>query len=143
CALRAANALGAVRVAAGEIAGRACLEDVIAPCDNPAFDNALMDGYALRAADAAAPLPVQARIVAGDAPPPDGLRGGHCIEIMTGAAIPRGADAVIAVEEISIDAQGRVICGKPVKAGQNIRRTGTDYKMRDIVARKGQRLHAG
>lgn len=64
--------------------------------DIPALDRSVRDGYAVRAADLPGPLPITATIRAGD--PPSTLLPRQAHEIMTGAAIPQGADAVLMVE---------------------------------------------
>ena len=80
-------------------------ENFVAPIDLPRFDNSAMDGYAVRAEDVAgaspsAPvtLPVVGEIVAGSAKP-FAISAGTAVKIMTGAPIPRGADAVIPFEQ--------------------------------------------
>ncbi|MFB2581528.1 gephyrin-like molybdotransferase Glp [Herbiconiux sp. P15] len=82
---------------------RVLAHDVVSPSSLPSFDNSQMDGYAVRSADLAsasqdAPvsLPVAARVAAGDA---FGVHApGTATPIMTGAAVPAGADAVVQVE---------------------------------------------
>ena len=75
------------------------VRDVAADRDYPPFARSARDGYAVRAADAieGAALSCVGEIKAGDAPP--GLGGGAiCLQIMTGAAVPSGADAVVMIE---------------------------------------------
>ena len=72
--------------------GAVLRQTVVAERDQPPFDRVMMDGIALRHADIAAgprEIPVQALQAAGDAALR--LEAGHCIEIMTGAALPEGA----------------------------------------------------
>ncbi|MGC4933355.1 gephyrin-like molybdotransferase Glp [Gordonia sp. DT30] len=84
--------------------GRVTAVDIAAPISLPGFDNSAMDGFAVRAADVAAAstahpvrLPVAADIPAGRVdPPPLAPHTAH--RIMTGAPMPRGADAVVPVE---------------------------------------------
>ena len=93
--------LPAERVSLREALGRALAEDVIAGGPLPPFDGSQMDGYALRAADAAAPgarLRVAFEVYAGATPPP--LAPGVCCRIFTGAPLPAGADAVEMQEEV-------------------------------------------
>ena len=83
-----------------EAFGAVLAQDVTAQWALPAFDNSAMDGYAVRSADVAgAPvtLPVAGEIAAGDTGARE-LAPGTCIRIMTGAAMPGGADAVVPVE---------------------------------------------
>ena len=76
-------------------AGRGVAEDLAAPFDFPPFDKAVMDGWAVRSADVAAPvaLAVAGRITAGEIGAP--LRAGTAVKIMTGAPLPPDADAVL------------------------------------------------
>jgi len=102
--------------------------------DVPDFDNAAMDGYALRASDSAgasesSPVTLRrvATVAAGDAP---GIRAGsgEAVEIMTGAPLPAGCDAVLPVEKADSSAgDGRVRFSRPAQAGQNVRRRGEDF----------------
>ena len=82
------------------IAGHVCAADVPAAVALPRFDHAAMDGYAVRAADVvgaadgSVQLPVAGVVAAGDATQPE-LAPGTARRIMTGAPVPRGADAVV------------------------------------------------
>jgi molybdopterin molybdotransferase len=86
--------------------GRVLAEAVHADRDYPPFDRATRDGFAVRAADAAAPgaqLQCIGEIRAGGEF--EGAVGaGECVEIMTGAAVPPGADAVVMVEHTKREA---------------------------------------
>ena len=73
--------------------GRVLAADVVATLDVPPHDNSAMDGYAVRAADAANPLPVSQRIPAGSQPLP--LAAASVARIFNGAPIPADADAVV------------------------------------------------
>ena len=84
--------------------GNVLAEDVTSTTPLPSFDNSAMDGYAVRAADLAgasadAPvtLPVHGEIAAGDTGDYR-VEAGSCLQIMTGARLPEGADAVVPVE---------------------------------------------
>jgi molybdopterin molybdotransferase len=85
--------------------GQALAEDVVSGMDIPPLDNTAMDGYAVRAADtagASAETPVQLRVVGELAAGYvfDGeVASGAAVRIMTGAPIPRGADAIVPFEE--------------------------------------------
>ncbi len=84
--------------------GSVLAEHVTSTTPLPSFDNSAMDGYAVRAADLAgataeAPvtLPVRGEIAAGDTGDYR-VEAGSCLQIMTGARLPEGADAVVPVE---------------------------------------------
>ena len=131
-----ADALGAVLAA-----------DVTAQYPLPSFDNSAMDGYAVRAADVKAAtkerpvvLPVRAEIAAGDTGRYD-LVPGSVIKIMTGAAMPAGADAVVPVELTDSGAE-QVAIRQPVDAGNAVRLTGGDAQPGDLLLSAGTRLGA-
>ena len=108
--------------------GRVLAEEVTAAWALPPFDNAAMDGYALRRADLAGAgpwtLPVAHRIAAGD-PSAHHLSPGTCARIFTGAPIPAGADAVVMQEQVSRHGD-RITLAECPKPGCNIRRRGED-----------------
>ena len=119
-------------VPVGQARGRVLAADVVAGVALPSFDNSAMDGYAVRAADVAgaaeAPveLPVAADIPAGriDVPP---LRPGTAHRIMTGAAVPAGADAVVPVEQTD-GGLDRVRISAAPAPGAHVRRAGEDVR---------------
>ena len=119
--------------------GRVLAADLISPVDVPPADNSAMDGYALRAADAAQVLPVTQRIPAGSVPQP--LAAGEAARIFTGAQVPPGADTVV-MQEHTEAADGGVRVTQPVKPGQHIRRRGEDLTAGSVVLRAGTRLDA-
>src|SRR5512137_2320146 len=96
--------------------GRVLDRDVVAPFDVPAHDNCAMDGYALRAADVASAGGTRLAVV-GTA------LAGKAVRVMTGAVLPRGADAVVPQEAAQAD--GDVVAiPAGARAGQHIRRAG-------------------
>jgi molybdopterin molybdotransferase len=128
-----------------EAAGRFLAADLRASADMPPFDRTAMDGYALRAADAAsvpAELEVIEEIPAGRDPRiPVGP--GRASRIMTGAAIPEGADAVVMVERTErLDDGRRVRILEPPRPGQHVRRAGEDVKRGDLLLPAGGFLGA-
>ncbi|MDA0564393.1 molybdopterin molybdotransferase MoeA [Streptomonospora sp. S1-112] len=125
--------------------GGVLAEPVASPVSLPAFDNSSMDGYAVAAADVAqataqAPvrLPVVADIPAGD-PSATAVRRGHCARIMTGAPLPRGADAVVPVEWTD-GGQAEVAITRPVRPGNAVRRVGEDVEKGTTVLHRGARV---
>jgi len=85
------------------ITGRILRQTVVAERDQPPFDRVMMDGIAIAHGDYANGIrtfPVQCTQMAGE--PAVELEGGGCIEIMTGAALPDGADCIVPVERISV-----------------------------------------
>lgn len=113
--------------------------DVIATVPIPGFDQSSMDGYALRAADAMLEsLPVIGEQPAGR---DFGLvcEPGTCVRIFTGAALPRGADAVIMQEDVTRNGES-IRCLEPVEKGENVRRAGADVCAGQIIIKGGERL---
>ncbi len=119
-------------------------EDVRADADSPPFDKALVDGYAVRAADLEgtdSSLTVGQVIVAGQSGS-RALRSREAAVIMTGAPVPPGCDAVVmhertrkpSIEEVVIEQ-------RPVKLGQNILRRGAEMLAGDVVLSRGSVLH--
>ncbi|HTN50014.1 MAG TPA: gephyrin-like molybdotransferase Glp [Burkholderiaceae bacterium] len=120
--------------------GRVLGADVIATLDVPPFDNAAMDGYALRAADHAATLRVVGRALAGH--PFDGLLGpGQAVRIMTGAALPSGADAVALQEDVRGDSE-RITVDSSVAPGLNVRPRGEQFDRGTAVLKRGRKLRS-
>jgi molybdopterin molybdotransferase len=114
--------------------------------DFPPFDKSLMDGYALRAADAAkAPvdLIIAGEVAAGAAAPQPGVQTGCAIAIMTGAPAPQGADCVIPVEDTQRIDERTVRLMKSPAPGAHISRRGGEAVAGQIALPVGARLEAG
>lgn len=125
--------------------GRVLAEAVVSSIDVPAWDNSQMDGYAVRVADltGASPetrvdLPVSQRIPAGTAGTE--LQGGTAARIFTGAPIPPQADAVVAQEDVTVNADGSVRFTRSPTPGEWIRRRAGDIASGSIVAEAGRVL---
>ena len=116
--------------------GRILAEDIEVPADVPPADNSAVDGYALRSADfqPGNPLPVSARVPAGQAPEP--LRAGTAVRIFTGSEVPKGADTVMMQERVEVTDAGILISGE-INPDQNIRRRGQDLRKGDNALRRG------
>src|SRR6266567_5283420 len=99
---RLAGVLQTESVPLREALGRVLSHDIVSDRDYPPFDRSIRDGYAVRAADSqtGARLRCIGELKAGDTPTTS-VAPGICIQIMTGAALPDGADAVIMIEHTS------------------------------------------
>ncbi len=140
--LREAEPLGTERLPLREAAGRVLAEEVAADSDQPPFPKAMMDGYALRAADlrvVPAELAVVEEIPAGRVPA-RALREGETARIMTGAPLPEGADAVQKVERTEEAGPGRVRILEAVSPGAHVASQGQEIRAGESVLHSGTRL---
>jgi molybdopterin molybdotransferase len=121
--------------------------EVVSPMALPPFRNSQMDGFAVRAADvsgAPVELPI-AREVAAAPGDPGSLHPHTAIRIMTGAPVPEGADAIVAVEDTvpvvePVETTPRVTILRPRAAGDYIREAGSDLADGAVLLPGGQRL---
>jgi molybdopterin molybdotransferase len=130
-------------VSLGDAQGRVLAEDAKARLDQPPFPVSAMDGYAVRAGDAAS-VPTTLRVV-GSAPaghPFNGKVGeGEAVRIFTGGVVPDGADAIVVQEDTEQDGD-KVTIKEAARTGRHIRKAGLDFALGGILARAGQRLRA-
>ncbi|AZI59363.1 molybdopterin molybdenumtransferase MoeA [Nakamurella antarctica] len=131
-----------VRTAISEAQGLLCAEEVVASAALPSFDQAAVDGYAVRSVDVAGAseqnpvvLPVVGEIAAGSRTA-NRLQPGQAVYVATGAPLPTIADAVI--PRYSTDGHtARVTITKAVPGGGYVRRTGEDVQPGDVAVRSG------
>ncbi|MFH1434495.1 MAG: gephyrin-like molybdotransferase Glp, partial [Pseudomonadota bacterium] len=115
--------------------------DVTCAEGHPPFSRSAMDGYAVRAGDAAeagAKLKLAETVKAGTESK-QGLAAGTCIKIMTGAPVPDGADTVV-MQEYTQEEGGTVTFGRPAEKGRHIRYAGEDIAPGGVAASKGTLL---
>jgi molybdopterin molybdotransferase len=121
--------------------GRILAEDVTADRNYPPFDRSIRDGYALRAADAAEPgarLRLIGESRAGVAF--DGTVGsGECVRILTGAAMPRGANTVVMLEQTRAEGDF-IILLQAARPGQHYVLAGAECRIGETVLSHGTRL---
>jgi len=134
----AALAVESVRLA--DALGRVLAEEILADRDYPPFDRSTRDGFAVQAAEAAAgaELVCVGEIKAGDTP----VRleaAGTCVQIMTGAAVPVGADAVVMIEHTKRNGE-RVTFERAARVGQNIVARGSEARESVTVLSTGTRM---
>src|ERR1700733_12965362 len=111
------------RVGLVESRERVLAVEVRADRDQPPFDRATRDGFAVRAAEVVGEglLRVVGQVRAGEVWRGGIVETGECVEIMTGAPMPEGMDAVVMVEHV--ERAGPVVkmqAGRSVKAGENV-----------------------
>lgn len=137
------------RVELSQAPGRTLAQPLIADCDQPSFARSTRDGYACRAAEASAhkPLPVAGATRAGQTPP--GPLPPHSVwEIMTGAAVPAGADAVIMLEHVEPSGAAgagkiRLLPPRSIEPGENIVARGAQARAGDELLPAGTTLRSG
>ena len=130
-----------VQVEIEQAFGRILAEPVLADRDYPPFDRSTRDGFAVRAADAQAPgarLECVGELRAGgrlEAP----VLAGQCVEIMTGAGMPQGADAVVMIEHTK--REGRtIILERTAQPGDHIVKRGSEARKEALLVAQKTRL---
>lgn len=123
---------------------RVLADDVHAEVDAPPFDRSVVDGFAVRAADLASAsagqpvcLRLNAEIIHCGHDPALSVAAGTATPISTGGPVPRGADAIIMVEQTEPAGAESILVTRAVSPGQNISFAGSD------IARGQTLLHAG
>lgn len=135
------NALGFEEVSLLQSIGRILGEDMYSDIDNPPFDKSAMDGYAVISSDTEnheKTLEVIDEVFAGNICESEVVFG-TAVRIMTGAPMPRGADAVVKQEDIELK-DGCIITKKPLSLGENICFKGEDVKKGSLLVQKNKRL---
>jgi molybdopterin molybdotransferase len=145
-ALAAAVRPAPVRVAISEAQGLLCAEEVVAERALPGFDQAAVDGYAVRSVDVREAgsepvvLPVVGEIPAGSRQPRR-LQPGQAVRVDTGAPLPTLADAVVPIGYTD-GHHARVTVQQPVPSAAFVRRTGEDVQTGDVAVRRGAPIGA-
>ncbi len=137
--------LGSEPVALLACVGRVLAVDVRAEVDVPGFPRAAMDGYAVRGEDTfgASPYDPLALSIEGESMPGRPFEGivesGHAVRIMTGAPVPKGADAVVKAEVCS-EEDGQVQVTEAVAPRANVGEVGEDIRAGQVALQRGRRL---
>jgi molybdopterin molybdotransferase len=127
-----------------EAAGLVLAERLVAPFALPRFDNAAMDGFAVRSTDtrdAPCTLRVVGASLAGR-PATVRVAAGEAASIATGAMLPQGADAVVPVEDVTLTPEG-VLVEVPADAGRHVRKVAEDIRQGAVVLEPGTILGPG
>jgi molybdopterin molybdotransferase len=118
--------------------GRVLAQDLHADRDYPPFPRSARDGFAVRAAD----LPGRLRVI-GEVPAGGHFDGtvqpGEAVEIMTGAPLPAGTDAVVMLEHTTLEGD-EVSIERPASAGDNFTEPGAEAASGDVVLTRGTRI---
>jgi molybdopterin molybdotransferase len=136
--------LATERVALLASANRVLAEAVVADRDQPPFDRATRDGFAVRALDIrGGSLRVAGQVRAGERWQGEMLEGDTAIEIMTGAPVPEGADAVVMVEHVErADGAVRLLADRTIRAGENVVLRGSEARAGQVVIPVGTVMEA-
>ncbi len=140
--LEQAKPFGVERIPFSLALGRVLIKDIAADSDLPPFDRVMMDGIAIKKEDFDNGTRIfgitdmqragdEQKILIGN---------NNAIEIMTGAVLPKHADAVIPYEEIHIEDRNAHIQASSVQAFQNIHLKGSDKKQGDVLVKMHTRL---
>jgi molybdopterin molybdotransferase len=125
--------MGTEEVPLALAAGRVLAAPVVARRDQPPFRASVMDGYALRGAEAA--VGARFRII-GEAPAGRAFSGrvgaGEAVRIFTGAPLPEGADHVVIQEDVAREGD-RITLTEGLDMKPNVREAGTDFRAGDRV----------
>ena len=143
--------LAAESEALAESRTRVLARDVVAAVDVPPFDRSNVDGFAVRAADTigasdAKPklLALNAEVIACGYAPAISVAAGTCTAIATGGVIPRGADAVVMIEQTELVDEGaaHIELRRAAAPGQFISYAGSDIARGETLLRRGTRIGA-
>jgi putative molybdopterin biosynthesis protein len=143
--------LAAEAVSLADARERVLAQDVIAAVDAPPFDRSNVDGFAVRAADTVGAADSSARVlrlnpevIACGHMPAQTVTAGTCTAIATGGVIPRGADAVVMIEQTELieDGAPRIELRRAVLPGQFISYAGSDIARGETLLRRGTRVGA-
>jgi putative molybdopterin biosynthesis protein len=141
--------LGDETVMLGNALGRVLAHDVVAAVDAPPFDRSNVDGFALRAADTigasdATPklFRLNGEVIASGHAPALEVAAGTATTIATGGVIPRGADAVVMIEQTELigDSAPRIELRRAAAPGQFISYAGSDIARGETLLRRGARI---
>ena len=121
-----------------EAAGRVLAEPVAADRDYPATARSVRDGFAVRGADLPGDLRLIGEVRAGESFSGE-VHTGEAVEIMTGAPLPRGADAVVMVEHVTVSGD-RVSVPRTLRAGENVSPQGCEAQSGQTLLEPGRRL---
>ncbi len=137
--------VGMDRVSLSEAHNRVLSEDVVAPRDVPPFTRSTVDGYAVRAVDTfgadedrPVALKLSGSISVGEAPDII-VQKGATAEIVTGAPLPGGADAVVMLE-YAVQQGNTVLMHRAVSRGENVMPAGSDIQEGVVALKRGQMM---
>jgi molybdopterin molybdotransferase len=137
---RWAQALPSRRTPLGELLGLRLAEDVASRVDSPPFDKSVVDGFAIATGDDAPELRIVEMVTAGHVPQLE-VTPGTTIRVMTGAPLPRGADAVVKWEDCEQTGEATIVNPRQfAKPGSCVLKRGAAFHVGEVVLRAGKHL---
>jgi molybdopterin molybdotransferase len=121
-----------------EAAGRVLASPVTSDRDYPTLSRSVRDGFAVRAADLPGDLSIIGEVRAGEIFAGE-VQPGEALEIMTGAPLPHGADAVVMVEHCTV-AGDRVSIARTLAPGENVSPKASQARENEVLLEAGHRL---
>ena len=137
--------VGVERFSLSEAHDRVLAEDIVAPMEVPPFDRSTVDGYAVKAVDTFGAdenrpvvLKLRGQVNVGETPSVI-VENGMTAEIVTGAPLPKGADAAVMVE-YSSRRDDDIFMHRSVSKGENVMEAGSDIQKGETILKRDQRL---
>lgn len=119
--------------------GRVLAEDIVAVLNDPQFETASMDGYAIKHSD----QEIGNIKILGDNPAGNNetreIKSGECIKTFTGSKMPKGSDTLIQIENVTVE-NGKIIINEEVPKGSSVRPIGEGYKAGEVLIKKGTKI---
>jgi molybdopterin molybdotransferase len=135
---RASKPPASEQISLSEIAGRVLAEPVRADRDYPPVSRSVRDGFAVRAADLPGDLLLIGEVRAGESFAGE-IQPGDAVEIMTGAPMPRGADAVVMIEHCTVEGD-RVKVPRTLAPSENVSLHASQAHADEVLLEPGHRL---
>jgi molybdopterin molybdotransferase len=139
--LRGVKPLAAETIKLDKVLGRVLAKTVAAKRDQPPFAGSAMDGYAVRAEDVVT-VPVQLALIGTSAAGrafSGTVRPGTAVRILTGAPLPKGADAIVIQENTTREGPLLTIL-QPSPPGKHVRKRGLDFAAGDELVSANHRI---
>jgi molybdopterin molybdotransferase len=133
---------GIEKIALRSALGRILAEDIHSPIDVPSHTNSAVDGYALAGVELSAQGTIKLRVIGtswAGRPFSGHVRSGECVRIMTGAAVPAGADTVAMQEHVQVESDVIKI-ESGLRSGDNVRAAGEDLAKGQLALARGKQI---
>jgi molybdopterin molybdotransferase len=128
-------------VEVSQLSNRVLNNDIVAKREQPPFDRIIMDGIALNSKLKNKTYKIEGVQAAG-AKQLELTNNNNCIEAMTGAILPKGADCIIPYENITIESGIATIDTSDLIAGNNIHKKGSDYSSGKVLVPSGTKVNS-